>query len=454
MSRHEPNRRLAALLAEANWSAADLAREVNALGKSGGLELRYERTAVAHWLSGSRPRGPVAQLVAQAFSRRLRRLVTAGDTGLTPGGPACLAPPPDPVVEEADPVRRLCILTRNDVDPARRTFLLTTAFTLTAVALPQWHTSSVVPRQAGHRQVHSADVELLGDMTRTFADLGDRYGGAHARTALAAYLADDATTLAACPASAAVHHQVLVRCAQLTHLLATMTMDAGYPGLSQRYFHTALSLSLRAGDRANYAITLRAMSSQALRLGHTHHAGELARAATETVSRDAGAATRSYLLTQRALIHAAEGERRKALTDLTAAEQQHSRATSPPGPFSSYSQASLDYQRAQTLHALGDRRQALAALQDSARHCPPARCCPYVLTQAQLADRLLQAGQLDEACSHLHLALDHYPSLHSARVDKALTQLAKRLRTFTHQRHATTAVERLRQLRCPRRVPA
>ncbi len=57
--RRVANAWLGDLLAEAGWSGAELARAVNALGTLHGLALRYDRTAVAHWLSGTRPRRPV-----------------------------------------------------------------------------------------------------------------------------------------------------------------------------------------------------------------------------------------------------------------------------------------------------------------------------------------------------------------------------------------------------------
>ncbi|WP_055496220.1 hypothetical protein [Streptomyces albus] len=82
MGRRTPNRQLAALLAESGWNAGELARAVNALGTKYGLRLRYDRTAVAHWLEGSRPRPPVPGLVAQVFGRRLGRVVHVGETGL------------------------------------------------------------------------------------------------------------------------------------------------------------------------------------------------------------------------------------------------------------------------------------------------------------------------------------------------------------------------------------
>lgn len=51
----QPNVLLDALLAEAGMSHAGLAAYVNQAGRSRGLALRYEHTAVARWLKGQRP---------------------------------------------------------------------------------------------------------------------------------------------------------------------------------------------------------------------------------------------------------------------------------------------------------------------------------------------------------------------------------------------------------------
>ncbi|MFE7119642.1 hypothetical protein ACFU99_29920, partial [Streptomyces sp. NPDC057654] len=82
MSRREPNEQLAALLAEAEWSAGALARAVNVLGAARELELHYTRSSVAFWLNGSRPPAPVPEFVAQVLSRRTGRLLAPQDTGL------------------------------------------------------------------------------------------------------------------------------------------------------------------------------------------------------------------------------------------------------------------------------------------------------------------------------------------------------------------------------------
>lgn len=48
---HARNARRRALSTTAEWSYDNLARAVNNAGADTGLRLRYDRTAVAHWLS-------------------------------------------------------------------------------------------------------------------------------------------------------------------------------------------------------------------------------------------------------------------------------------------------------------------------------------------------------------------------------------------------------------------
>ncbi len=221
-----------------------------------------------------------------------------------------------------------------------------------------------------------------------------------------------------------------------------MTDDSGQHSLAQRYFHTALDLAQEAGNRRMYAVTLRAMSAQALNLGHPHHALSLVDTAVDTAGTEAGPATQSFLLAQRAHVYARQHQPRRALADLTKAERHHEQASSPPGPFTAYPRAGLDYQRAQILRALDEPAQALSALTASARHRSPAQRRAYILTQARLAEILLSMGQVEASCSHWHVFLDQYPHLHSQQADQALTHLHEELRRFPRQRHATAVRKR------------
>lgn len=133
MARHAPNHLLATLLTEADWSAGELARAVNGLGTAQSLPLRYDRTSVAHWLSGSRPRSPVPELVAAALSRRINRTVVAQDTGLTEHSAGRTGH-----LTEADPTRRLLVLARRDVNPVRRVALARSVYLPTEAPPNSW----------------------------------------------------------------------------------------------------------------------------------------------------------------------------------------------------------------------------------------------------------------------------------------------------------------------------
>ncbi|MFF0228356.1 hypothetical protein [Streptomyces sp. NPDC004629] len=435
------------MLTEADWTAGDLARAVNFLGKAHSLTLRYDRTSVAHWISGSRPRSPVPELAASALSRRTGRLITEEATGLAAdsrdaeeGMALHLA--------QSSPVRYLVDMAQADTDPLRRALVTRSAYTLTAVVLHDWSRPHAAP-PARVRRATAADVEILQEMVHLVADRSERRGGAHGRSALAAYLADDVSRVLASSASAALRRELLAACAELAHLLAQMTDDAGYPGLAQRYFHTALGLAGQAGHRTLYAITMRAMSAQALRMHHYKYAAELAEGALETVGTDAGHAVMAFLLSQRAVAHSLGGDQRLAFKDLTDAETRHGQATSASGPFTAYPRAGLDYQRAQALLHLGRRVDAVVALQDCLRHRSPAQRRSHALTQARLAELLLGNGHVEQACVHWNLFLDDYPHVRSTHVDHALAGLRSALRPHRRQRRVACLWERAAELRGP-----
>ncbi|MFE7116865.1 hypothetical protein ACFU99_15760 [Streptomyces sp. NPDC057654] len=451
MARHAPNTLLSALLVEADWTSGGLARAVNALGAAQGLTLRYDRTSVAHWLSGSRPRPPVPELVASAFTRRVRRVITAEDTGLIQAAQASRQFPHAPA-SGGDALRRLTALCRTDADPAHRAVLArTTAYTLTALTPPAWtprpQPPALPPGPEG--QATSADALALQSMTETFASLAERHGGAHIRSALTAYLAEGAGRLLTAPAPHSLHRDLLTGTVQLTHLLAGMTDDSGHHSLAQQYFHTALHLAQEAGNRRLYAVTLRAMSTQALNLGHPDHALSLADTAVDAAGADAGSATQAFLLSQRAHVYARQRQPRRALADLTAAERHHEQASSPPGPFTAYPLAGLDYQRAQVLRALDDPSQALSALSASARHRAPTQRRAHILTQARLAETLLSMGHLEASCVHWNAFLDQYPHLHSQQADRALVHLHEGLSRFPRQPLAIAVRKRALALKRP-----
>src|SRR2546421_7105775 len=82
-SMSQPNKALAALLEEAGFSEAGLARRVNELGRARRLSLDYDYTAVYRWTrKGQRPRDPVPTLIAEALTERLGRPVSSVEIGM------------------------------------------------------------------------------------------------------------------------------------------------------------------------------------------------------------------------------------------------------------------------------------------------------------------------------------------------------------------------------------
>ncbi|MFI5861101.1 hypothetical protein [Streptomyces sp. NPDC051546] len=483
--RRVANDRLGDLLAEAGWSGAELARAVNALGTLHGLALRYDRTAVAHWLSGTRPRRPVPELMAAALTERCGRLVTVAEAGLGAGstGPG-VRPGADPAPAGAggDGLLRLALQARADGDPRRRPPLLRSPYQPVPVPEAAWDpdpdrdpdpdpdpdrasrgpgTRTGMPELAARRHL-TAHAQQLRALAVSFSGLYLTHGGVHTRAALAAWLARDAGAFAArhpdgsgagargrgMPDPGGGAADVWRGYAQLTHLLGEMTADAGHHGLAQEYHGIALALARQAGDRRMYAITLRAMSAHAGRLGQPAHAVRLARTAVETAPADGEPGTLAFLLVQRAAAHAHAGQRAAATADLATADRLHGRhAVKPPGgPFDSYARADLDFARARTHLALGEFPAAAEALERSLRGRPPGQHRATALTHAALAETLLRLGHLTRACEHWRAFLTAAPAVQSRGVREALGRLLRDLTPYRRSREAVPTVAMARAL--------
>ncbi|MFD6884936.1 hypothetical protein [Streptomyces sp. NPDC059957] len=506
--RRVANARLGDLLAEAAWSGAELSRAVNALGTLHGLGLRYDRTAVAHWLSGTRPRPPVPELIAAALTERCGRLVTVAEAGLGAGsaGPGVRpgvrpGPGAPAVAAEAaggEGLLRLALQARADVDPHGRAALLRSPYQPAPVPAPVWDpdpdpdpdpaeggrgegaradrgaggdAGRVAGRDTGRgtgiaelaaRRHLAAHAEQLRALAGSFSGLYLTHGGVHTRAALAAWLAQDAGAFAARhtdgPGPALLGREVSghgcgtadVWCgyAQLAHLLAEMTVDSGYHGLAQEYHGIALGLARQAEDRRMYAITLRAMSAHAGRLGQPAHAVRLARTAVETAPADGEPGTLAFLLVQRAAAHAQAGQRAAAAADLAAADRLHGQhAVKPPdGPFDSYDRADLDFARARTHLALGEFPAAADALERSLRGRAAGQHRATALTHAALAETLLRLGHLTRACEHWRAFLTAAPAVQSRAVREALGRLLRDLTPYRRTREAVPTVAMARAL--------
>ncbi|MEW2266296.1 hypothetical protein ACGF5T_31985 [Streptomyces sp. NPDC047853] len=449
MPRHRRhNALLAELLAEADMSAAQLARDVDRLAAAQGLSLRYDRTAVAHWLSGSRPKAPVPDFVAEALTRRTGRPVSPEDTGLTV--PAADDRWDDDAEREqpGDPLRSLVTLARTDADPARRSRLLRAVF---RQSVPPGPEPAGLPEGLGRGArcagVSEADVERARYMLDQLAGNWSLFGGAHARASSASYIGDDIGRLLLKPASPALRKELLSVTAQLAHIMGDMAADAGYQGLAQRYYYAALRTAAENQERRTRAITLRALSVQAVRMGALRHAVDLADAAVTAADTEDSDDLRAFVHVQRAHARVLSGESRTTVyRDMETAEACMTRAASRPGHFTCYPKAGMAYRKGQVLLRLGHTQAALDALRYAAQDRPVDERRRRAFSQVRVALVLLDLGRVDEACVYGRLFIDEYLFLRSHRSAVLLKELQARLVRFRRVPEAAVLLSRISTL--------
>ncbi|MFB4426459.1 hypothetical protein C5F59_035930 [Streptomyces sp. QL37] len=411
-----PNRDLRTLLTEAAWTASALARAVNAAGAEVGIELSYDRTSVAHWLSGTRPRHPVPQLVGEVLSRRLGRSVTATTAGFPEQRNAAGSSPAGPPAKDGA-IAHLAELAGLDAHPLQRAPLHRTPYKSALRHIPEWRDPAAggTGPPSGAR-VGRPEVDTLKLAVRGFTTGLDRHGGGHARTALCVYLADDVAPWLRSPASDSVHRELLTESAHLVFLLARKYADSALHGIAQRYFVAALGLANEADDRTTWAIVHRGMSCQALVLDHRRAALAYGERASLALPRTAPAPARAFVTAQLAVAQAAVGNRRAALRAMGEAEQAADADESDTGPFASYPVAALKYQQAQTLHRLGDLPGAVAALDSCVLHRPPDDRRGCALTHGARTSLLMSQGHVEEASASWREFLLARSGLRSAQV--------------------------------------
>ncbi|RSN64744.1 hypothetical protein DMH12_02045 [Streptomyces sp. WAC 04229] len=445
--RRTRNALLAQLLAEANLSAAQLARDVDRLAAAQGMSLRYDRTAVAHWLAGSRPKAPVPEFVAEALTRRTGRPINPEETGLAE---TAADDGWEDEVERGrpgDPLRGLVTLARADADPAQRPRLVRVVFRqsvppgLEPVGLPR----DVGPGVRG-AQVSEADVVRARYMSDQFARNWSLFGGGHGRSSFASYLSEDIGRLLMKPALPLLRKDLLSVTGQLAHTLGDMAADAGHAGLAQRYYYAALRTAAENQDWRTRAITLRALSVQAVRVGALSYAIDLADRAITAADVENGDDLRAFVLVQRAYVRVLSGESRTVYRDMDTAEACLDRAHSRPGPFTCYPKAGMAYRKGLVLLRLGDTPAALDALRYAAEDRPSHERRRRALSQVRVALVLLDLGQVDEACVYGRLFMEEYPFLRSQRSAVLLKELQARLVRFRRVPEAVALINRISHL--------
>lgn len=420
-----PNQRLRLLLADSGWTGEQLARRINELGAEAGIALQYQRASVTHWLAGMRPRPPVPQLMAEAFSRRLGRDVTVHDIGVDV--PAAESVPNS--LWQADMSAALLgVCADRKKAPV---------YTVAGLIVPEWEDALEVRPQKPTTglTVTREQVQDACQLVRLFSDTDLRSGGGCVRHALVGYLRSTIVPWLSAAASPSVRCQLLAIAARLSYLCGFTHFDDELHGTAQRYYLVSLRLAAAGGDAVGYACALRALSVQAAVLGHRAKAVDLAEAAVRTMPRQAPSHMRAFLLGQLAVAQAAMGNGRTARNTLATAEKELSRADGRSPGVAIYHPASLAHQQAVALASLGDHSAAVRLLEISLRHRPIHERRSRLITLGHLAELHARSGRLELACHTWHRFLDDYPLVTCRRADSVLRRMRARVRS-----HRTSSV--------------
>ncbi|WP_448317582.1 regulator [Streptomyces sp. CO7] len=471
-----PNRQLAALIAEAGFSNAGLARRVDQLGLEHGLDLRYDKTSVTRWLRGQQPRGTTPALIAEVFTRRLGRRLTAQDLGLDACAPVYagleFAATPEEAVDIVSGLWRK--------DSGSHAELRKIAFTPAGLVVPSrdWligrpdervgrgeppvgavrvpaqgrpvrepgQALAAVPRQRGGRgsaertaergpgqRVTGGDVAALRSVGELFRSLDHAYGGGHARQALVRYLEHEAEPMLRGVYGEKLGRRLFGAVADLTRLAGWTSYDIGAHGLAQRYFVQALRLSQAAGDRMYGAYVLVSMSRQAVYLGHGREAVQLARVAQQGAGGSAPPVVQALLHAVEARAHGVLGEVRASTAALVRAE----RALEAARPGDEVPPWARFFDEAQLADEFGhchrDLQQYRAAAQYAERSLQlraPAYARSRLFCRLVLASARLGLGELDQACQLGAEAAGQAAEMRSLRAVEYVRDFERRLEPY------------------------
>ncbi|NDZ81467.1 regulator [Streptomyces sp. SID10853] len=475
------NRQLAALIGEAGFSNAGLARRVDQLGLEHGLDLRYDKTSVTRWLRGQQPRGTTPALIAEVFTRRLGRRLSAQDLGLDACAPVYagleFAGTPEEAVDIVSglwrkdsgshaELRKIAFTPAGLVVPSRDWLIGRpddwgapgSAGGATAGAVragggrpgaggrtePQRSGARVpaqsrpaVPRQrqtdrSGQR-VGAGDIAALRSVGELFRTLDHAYGGGHARQALVRYLEHEAEPMLRGAYGESTGRRLFAAAADLTRLAGWTSYDIAAHGLAQRYFVQALRLSQAAGDRAYGSYVLVTMSRQAVYLGHGREAVQLARVAQQGIGTSAPPVVQALLHAVEARGHGVLGEVRACTASLARAE----RAMEAVRPGDEVPYWARFFDEAQLADEFGhchrDLQQYRAAAQYAERSLQlraPAFARSRLFCRVVLATARLGLGELDQACALGAEAAQQAGEMRSVRAVEYVREFERRLEPY------------------------
>ncbi|MBL1115292.1 helix-turn-helix domain-containing protein [Streptomyces sp. 110] len=429
------NTDLVAAMEQAGLSNKALAQEVRTLGAERGLTLKCTHTTVKRWRAGVLGYSVPPELIAEALSRRLGRIITTADIGLASAGRL------DPKLGLGGPsspqevARTAAVLWGDGIDEDG---LRLPAIPVESLAAPvlRWLIArpAAPPENVGiGRQVRRADVARVRATSEWYAAVDNQFGGGAARAVVMSYLRSDLLPLLRGTYTAAVGRELFSAAAVATHRTAHLAYDTGRHSLARRYLLLAVDMAHQAADRPLAAKILGTLAHQAIFLGNYREALDILHAAIQGAGTKASPVGRAALHAVEARAYAAIGDARLTSAALKKAEIHYSSGnlTNEPEWLQYFNSAELFDEFGHCFTALGNGREAqryaTAALR-SRNFDKYARST--VFTRFVLANAYLDEGEVEQACAVASTAFPALADIRSVRTRTYLEKFQDRLVAF------------------------
>ncbi|WP_431782784.1 sporulation protein [Streptomyces chumphonensis] len=425
----EPNRALAAAMAQAGVSNKGLARRVRDVARRRGAHVGTTHVAVQRWLDGSGIQPQTAAFLAEALSEKLKQRFTPADLGL-PGpaasvsalGTSYVASLPEALsvmegltrLRPEDHVSDELLLPEGEVNSAVLSWLVSRPDGLTAPeTLPQ--------------RVTMRDVAALRIAAGMFMHLDFRFGGGHGHRPLRHYFREDVLPLLNARYSDRVGKALFTAAAEVSQLLAWTAYDTGNHALADRYLIATLRLTQVVDDRMMGARILTNMSHQANYLGQVSRAVRLARASVEGGRGRSTPRAMALFSAHEARALSTAGDVSGATRAMHEAERhfEHADSAEDPDWLAYMDEAELAGEFCHCFRDLKRGREALRFAERAVELTDPkyARTlgfCRIVLAQSQLLK-----GDLEAAVTTAGSAVDGGDALQSSRFQRYVTDFQR-----------------------------
>lgn len=330
----------------------------------------------------------------------------------------------------------------------RRQFIKATGVAATmGVGSSLLQRTSAVAVSSPRDRIGDPDVDLVREVTAAFRKVDNKYGGAHSRSAVDAYMsATVQPMLKAGRMRDRVRAELFTAAAELQQLAGWMCYDTGRTNEGRMHLRTALRLCQEVGDDAMSAEMLAGLSHQAAFYKSPDHALDLAMAAKQSARRTGIAALKAESAVMEAHALSLLGDRANCLKSLSEVEDLASNmAADIPEWLAYFDTAYVAAKFAHTFHNLGDLKESESFARRSLE-MSDGFDRGRLFNTALLATVLADAGKVDESCAVGAEAVELSNSVRSTRGLAYLDNISRSLARHSRMPEVRDFNSRLRSV--------